>query len=128
MIEVIEKKLLAWGEWSVKRESNGLGYKTTSITRLMGVPGGDGDGLPFDVDGEMLAVDRAVCSLPGYLKDTMVEVYQKGGLMKEHAQRLGIGPRALQLRIGGAHTLIQNRLWDREFEKKNHQSIALTSR
>ena len=47
MIEVIEKKLLAWGEWSVKRESNGLGYKTTSITRLMGVPGGDSDGLPF---------------------------------------------------------------------------------
>lgn len=110
MIEVIEKKLLAWGEWSVKRECNGLGYKTTSVTRLMGVPGGGSDGLPFDVDGEMLAVDRVVCSLPTYLKETMIEVYQKGGLMKEHAQRLGIGDVTLWRRIDGAHTLIQNRL------------------
>ena len=127
-IAAIEVKLVAWGEWSVKRECNGLGFKSTSLTRLMGVPGGASDGLPHDVDDEMLAVDRVVCSLPAYLKDTMVEVYQKGGLMKEHAARLGVGVRALQLRIDGAHTLIRNRLWDREFEKKNRDGIALTSR
>lgn len=118
-IAAIEVKLVAWGEWSVKRECNGLGFKSTSLTRLMGVPGGGFSGVPFGLDEDMAAVDKVVCSLPAYLKETMIEVYQKGGLMKEHAARLGVGVRALEIRIGGAHTLIQNRLWEYEFEKKN---------
>lgn len=125
-IAAIEVKLVTWGEWSVKRECNGLGFKSTSLTRLMGVPGGASDGLPHDVDDEMLAVDRVVCSLPAYLKDTMIEVYQKGGLMKEHAARLGVSEMGLWKRIAGAHVLIQNRLWEREFEKKNQHGIALS--
>ena len=108
MIARIEFLLSLWGRWAIKRASGALGYPTTS-PMFRDAPRGDayGSELPCGfTEGDIVAVDAAVNRLPEIPKLVVIEVYQRGGSMREVKDRLGIHHKSLTQYLNQSHQLI----------------------
>lgn len=104
----MEVLLSMWGRWAIRRASAGLGYPSMS-PMFNDAPRGDsfGSQVPLGIgEPEILMVDAAVGRLPLVLKVVVIEVYQRGGSMREVGRRCGIGYVSVGKYLTAAHQQI----------------------
>lgn len=96
----IKSLLCAWGRWAIKRASSGIGYPSCS-PMFKDSPSGDayGSQIPLGVGysahSDFATLDADINKLPTVQRVTLIEVYQRGGSMREVAIRMGVKRDAL---------------------------------
>lgn len=103
VVELLQK----WGVWLARRESNGLGYKQSSLNLLGAAPSSSCKValLPYGVDEDEVfgAIDRAVCGLPKLYRLILLEEYCVGGLSAHKYKAIGVGKTSYFKYLGLAH-------------------------
>lgn len=97
----IERRLIRWADWCVRRDDGGLGYpRECAYTRLRGrsnllsAPG---------VDDEAWQTEKAVQSLAEIPRMVIIETYMRGGTVGMKCKRLGISDKTLAKYLDQAH-------------------------
>ena len=91
MIKWIDIELTKWGDYM--RESNGLGYPSSSIEHRMQqgcFGGGSAEASDGYVPGDVERTEAAVLELPHDERAAISEAYATGGTRDQQARRLGM--------------------------------------
>jgi hypothetical protein len=108
----IEVLLSMWGRWAIRRESGALGFPAVS-PMFRDAPKGDafGSALPLGFgDADLVAVDAAVGRLPSALRLVVLEVYQRGGSLRDVGARMGISYKSVRAYLEVAHERVDGYL------------------
>lgn len=113
--DYIRERLRRWGEWCARRESGGFGYpRECSYTRMQARS--DVGLVSPEFDDEAVETERAVASLPDYLRDTVRSYYVAPGTVEQKARDLRIGRDTIYARIERSIPLLLG--WLRSAVKK----------
>lgn len=104
MIVYINTRLNEWADWSIRRESNGLGYpRECSYTRMQARSGA---GFAPETNERAWEVEQAVQSLGDVSKQVIIEMYLKTGTAEQKARSCQCCARTMFNRLHHAHVLI----------------------
>ena len=105
-IESIHQRLLAWGEWAVKRKASGLGFAQCRYDYQSVIGSGVEGGEP--VEFEILETEAMVQTLPQQLREMVIAFYTRIGSAEAVAKTFGVSKDTLERRVGRAHRMIQS--------------------
>lgn len=115
--DYIKTRLNQWAEWSLQRDSGGLGFpRECSYTRMQARSGSAGFMSP-DIDVDAMEIESAVSELPEPFRTTVRVFYIAPGTIEQKARDLGIHRTRVYSRIERAHTMILG--WIGIRKKKN---------
>lgn len=99
----IERKLLNWARYRLRRDSGAIGYATTSLRERVDGEGWDARAAIPTVDSDADVTEQAIQSLQVDLRHTIEEFYLRGDGVDAKARRLGCSRAAVYARISLAH-------------------------
>lgn len=126
-IESIHQRLLAWGEWSAKREKGALGYAQNKYEEQAA---GKCCSLaaPEWIDFEVMETEGIVQTLPQQLREMVIAFYTRIGTAEAVAKTFGVSKDTLERRVGRAHRMIQSEVEVRAtLREVKRQQIVLAS-
>ena len=108
MIDYVNVQLSAWGKWSARNASKGMGYSPICPMFKQAQHGGAfGSSIPagIDVSGidHIRDTDEAVRRLDAASRALCVEYYVIRGSSEEIAKRMGVTKKTIYNRIGALH-------------------------
>lgn len=104
--DYIKLRLIQWAEWSLQRDSGGLGFPSEcSYTRMQARSGSAGFVSP-DIDVDAMEIESAVSELPEPFRLTVRVFYIAPGTIEQKARDLGCCRRRVYGRIERAHAMI----------------------
>lgn len=111
----VKTLLSIWGRWAIRSASGALGFPACS-PMFRDAPRSDvfGSRTPLGItDGispEIYLIDEEVARLPTVQMIAVVEMYQRGGSMREIASRMGVKADAVKHWIGRAHESLSQKI------------------
>ena len=117
MIDYVNVQLSAWGKWSARNASKGMGYSPICPMFKQAQHGGAfGSSIPVGVDvsgiDHIRDTDEAVRRLDAASRALCVEFYVIRGSGEEIAQRMGVTKKTIYNRIDALHQKVLGLLND----------------
>lgn len=117
MIDYINVQLSAWGKWSARNASKGMGYSPICPMFKQAQHGGAfGSSIPVGVDvsgiDHIRDTDEAVRRLDAASRALCVEYYVIRGSSEEIAKRMGVTKKTIYNRIDALHQKVLGLLND----------------
>lgn len=115
--DYIKRRLVQWAEWSLQRDSGGLGFPRECPYTRMQARSGTGGFFSPDIDVDAMEIEEAVRDLPDHLRLTIRVFYVAPGTIEQKARDLGCCRQRVYGRIERAHAMILG--WLNLRRKKN---------
>jgi DNA-directed RNA polymerase specialized sigma24 family protein len=115
--DYIKTRLNQWAEWSLQRDSGGVGFpRECSYTRMQARSGSAGFTSP-DIDVDAMEIESAVNELPEPFRTVVRVFYIAPGTVEQKARDLGCHRTRVYSRIETAHAMILGLVESRKRKK-----------